>query len=49
MNKIKKKHSHEEHNHNYNHGKTPVYLYYIGLVLSLIALILNEKICAAAK
>ncbi|SEK46052.1 Cd2+/Zn2+-exporting ATPase [Carnobacterium iners] len=43
MNKIKKKHSHEEHNHNYNHGKTPVYLYYIGLVLSLIALILNEK------
>ncbi|WP_414838732.1 heavy metal translocating P-type ATPase [Carnobacterium sp. TMP28] len=50
MDKIKKEqshegHSHEEqnHDHQHNHGKAPVYLYFVGLVLSLIALVLNEN------
>ncbi|MBM6614957.1 heavy metal translocating P-type ATPase [Desemzia sp. RIT804] len=34
-------HSHE-HNHEHNHGKIPVILYFMGLVLAIIALFLNE-------
>ncbi len=39
MNNIKEQQSHEEH----NNGKEPIYMYFIGLALAIIALLLSEK------
>ncbi|WP_192986844.1 heavy metal translocating P-type ATPase [Carnobacterium mobile] len=39
------KHSHDhDHTHNHNHGKMPIILYFSGLVLALIALVLNNDL-----
>lgn len=31
------------HNHEHSHGKTPIFLYFIGLILAIIALFLSEQ------
>lgn len=33
----------QDHEHNHDHGKMPIVLYFIGLVLAIVALILNEN------
>ncbi|GMA52902.1 hypothetical protein GCM10025857_42590 [Alicyclobacillus contaminans] len=44
METIEEQQSQEKHNHNHDHdhGKMPIVLYFIGLVLAVIALFLNE-------
>lgn len=44
-NPSQEKHSHDhDHTHNHNHGKMPIILYFSGLVLALIALVLNNDL-----
>lgn len=37
------KEEHETHTHEHHHGKTPIILYFLGLALSIIALVIGEK------
>ena len=51
MENVKKQHSHETHdhksnnnqNHDHEHGKMPIVMYFIGLALALVALVLSEE------
>ena len=49
MKNIQEQHTHENHSHNHkhdhdhNHGKLPIVMYFIGLVVALVALFLSEK------
>ena len=51
MENVKKQHSHETHdhksnnnqNHDHEHGKMPIIMYFIGLALALVALVLSEE------
>ncbi|MBC9720081.1 MAG: heavy metal translocating P-type ATPase [Lactobacillus sp.] len=47
MTAVQEQHSHENHNHSHSHdhdhGKMPVVLYFVGLVLALIALFLDGE------
>ena len=37
------KEEHETHTHEHHHGKTPIILYFLGLALSIIALVIGEN------
>src|SRR5690625_3267359 len=43
MENTQEQHSHENHNHDHEHGKMPIFLYFIGLALSIIALFLDNE------
>ncbi|SDQ09349.1 heavy metal translocating P-type ATPase [Carnobacterium viridans] len=43
MKEIQSEHLHENHSHNHDHGNRPITLYFIGLALSLVALVLTGE------